>query len=129
MADIKPKHVVQRYVSEFLNGEIAGPADTWIADEALRRRATAFRDAFPDLLVTPLHLVAEGDLVALHAIGRGTHRRVFQGCPPTDRQWSATCTAIYRVGDGRIAEAWVNWDVLSILEQLGAVTRAPTVSA
>jgi predicted ester cyclase len=127
MGELRPKHIVERYVTEILNGKSRGYE--LIADEVLRQRTRAFRDAFPDLHVTPLCVLAEGELVALHATGRGTHRGVFQGCPPTGREWSATCTAVYRVEGGRITESWVNWDVLSILEQLGGVERAPTVSA
>jgi predicted ester cyclase len=127
--EVSPKHVVHRYVSEILNGERVGSVDALIADEALRQRATALRAAFPDLLVTPLRIVAEGSLVALHATGRATHRGIFQGCPPTGREWSASHTAIYRIDNGRIAETWGTWDLLSILEQLGGVERTPTVSA
>jgi predicted ester cyclase len=129
MAEVSPKHVVHRYVSEILNGERVGSVDALIADEALRQRTTAFRAAFPELLVTPHRVVAEGPLVALHATGRATHRGIFQGCPPTGREWGATHTAIYRIDNGRIAEVWGTWDLLSILEQLGGVERAPTVSA
>ena len=30
--------------------------------------------------------------------------------------WDAPCTAVYRVESGRIAEAWVNWDLLALME-------------
>ena len=43
--------------------------------------------------------------------------------------WDAPCTAVYRVESGRIAEAWVNWDLLALMEQVGAVERVQTVSA
>ena len=115
-----PREVVERHLA----GE-----DDLLADEALRQREQAFRNAFPDAQVTANVVVAEGDLVSAHVTGRGTHLGTFQGCPPTGREWSATCTAIYRVESGRIAEAWVNWDWLAVMEQLGSVERVESVSA
>jgi predicted ester cyclase len=109
----------RRVVERYLAGD-----DGLLADETLRQRDDAFRSAFPDAKVT-----AEGDLVSAHLTGRGTHLGTFQGCPPTGREWTATCTAIYRVVDGRIAKAWINWDWLTVMEQLGSVERVQTVSA
>jgi predicted ester cyclase len=100
-----------------------------VADETRRRRDQAFRAAFPDAEVSAEVVVAEGDLVSAHLTGRGTHLGTFRGCPPTGREWNATCTAIYRVESGRIAEAWINWDWLAVMEQLGTVERVETVSA
>jgi predicted ester cyclase len=76
-----------------------------------------------------LVLVAEGDLVAGHFTGRGTHHGVFQGIPRAVEPWEASCTAIYRIEDDRIADGWVTWNHLSLLHQLGAVERVSTVSA
>jgi predicted ester cyclase len=87
-----------------------------------------FLAAFPDLEVETNLIVSDGDLVAVNLTGRGTHERTFQGVPPTGRQWAATCSAFYRVTDGRIADSWVNWDLLAILEQVGGVRRAETAS-
>jgi predicted ester cyclase len=115
-----PTQVVRRYLA----GE-----EELLADETLRQRDEAFRSAFPDAESTAMQVMAEGDLVAVHLTSRGTHLGTFQGCPPTGREWTATCTAIYRVEAGRIAEAWINWDWLAVLEQLGGVERVETVSA
>ena len=58
-----------------------------------------------------------------------THEGLFQGCPPTGRRWTTTCTAIYRVDRGRIADSWINWDLPALMEQLACIQRADTVSA
>jgi predicted ester cyclase len=76
--------------------------------------------------VTTNFVVANGELVAVNLIGRGTHQGTFQGVPPTGRRWAATCSAFYRVEDGRIVDSWLNWDVLGILDQVGGVRRAET---
>jgi predicted ester cyclase len=115
-----PRRVVERY--------LAG-ADGLLADETLRQRDEAFRTAFPDARVAAQLVLGDGDLVAAHLSGSGTHLGTFQGCPPTGLEWAATCTAIYRVEAGRIAKAWINWDWLAVMEQLGSVERVQTVSA
>lgn len=125
----QPRDVVERFVAEVLNGMHPAGAANLIADPSLARRVERFRDAFPDLAVEANVLLADGELVAGHFTGRGTHLGLFQGVPPTGAAWTAGCTAIYRVDGERIAEAWVNWDLLGLLEQLGALKRAQTVSA
>jgi predicted ester cyclase len=119
---MEPKSVVARYAEGGLNGEL-------VSDVRLRQRDGFLRAAFPDLELRPRLLVAEGALVAGHFTARGTHLGLFQGVPPTGRRWEAACTAAYRVAGGRIADAWVTWDQLALLEQLGAVERVATVSA
>lgn len=123
------RSTVQRYLTEALDCRGATNIDALVADESLARRSARFRAAFPDLEVSVVALLTQDDLVATHLTGRGTHRGVFLGCPPTGRAWEARCTAIYQVRDDRIVQAWVTWDLLTVLEQLGAVERGPTVSA
>jgi predicted ester cyclase len=126
---MQPRHVVERYLAEVLNW--AGPTrpEDLISNKALRQRAIAFCSAFPDLEVMTHALLVEGDLVAAHLTGSGTHMGLFHGVPPTGRAWEADCIAVFRVADGRMAEAWVNWDLLTLMDQLGAVERVRTVSA
>ncbi|HWQ24868.1 MAG TPA: ester cyclase [Gaiellaceae bacterium] len=124
------REVVDRYLAEaFAGGGTAEAGERLIASETLRQRVASMRSAFPDLELETLVLLAEGDLVACHGVGRGTHLGLYQGVPATGRSWEARCTAVYRVEGERIADAWVTWDTLALLEQLGAVTRAGTVSA
>ena len=126
---MQPRKVVERYLAEVLSG--AGPAhpDELISSEMLRQRTTGFHRSFPDLEVTTHALLVEGNLVAAHFSGRGTHKGLFQGVPATGRGWQADCLAVFRVKDGRIAEAWVQWDLLALMEQLGAIQRVRSVSA
>ena len=84
------KQVVEAYIAEVLNRGDMDAAELLVADETLRQRVAAFRAAFPDLRMTTHELLAEGDLVAGHFTGGGTHRGVFEGCPPTGRPWAAS---------------------------------------
>jgi predicted ester cyclase len=127
--NLEPREIVVRFLAEVLNGARPEAADELISDESLRQRVAGFRMAFPDVEVTTDVLFAEGDLVAGHLRGHGTHEGLFHGVPATGNEWDAHCTAIYRIEAGRIAEAWVSWDLLSLIEQLGGIERARTVSA
>lgn len=121
--------VIERYVHEVLSGDGPAALEDLVSNDVLCDKVRAFRAAFPDLRITVRHLLVERDLVALYAIASGTHRGLFEGIPPTGRRWSASCTGLYRVSHGRIADFWVNWDLLAILEQLGGVRRAAGASA
>ncbi|MEW6303462.1 MAG: ester cyclase [Verrucomicrobiota bacterium] len=74
---------------------------------------------FPDAHETIHFLVAEGDMVAVHSGFRGTQRGPMGPFPASGRTLTADLISIYRVAKGRIAEAWVEWDCLSGLIQLG----------
>ena len=78
------------------------------------------RTAFPDWRSTPEELVAEGDRVVERWTGRGTHRGAFQGIPATGKQVAVPGVVFYRIEGGRIAEFRGSFDMLSMLQQLGA---------
>ena len=77
--------------------------------------------AFPDLHLTAEDLIAEGDKVAARFTLRGTHKGEFMGIPPTGKQVTMAGIQIVRTADGRIAENWVNFDALGMVQQLGAI--------
>jgi predicted ester cyclase len=84
----------------------------------VKRAASGFHAAFPDLKHASLDLVAEGDRVALRALDRGTHRGVYKGIEPTGRRVEFETIAIYRIVGGKIVEAWQQMDVPGLLRQL-----------
>lgn len=78
------------------------------------------RSAFPDLEVTPEHMTATDDDVALAYTIRGTHQGDFLGVAPTGQKVVARGVQIARFEDGKMVERWGSSDQLSILQQLGA---------
>jgi steroid delta-isomerase-like uncharacterized protein len=123
------RRTVERMLDEVVNGRRPDVAERLIGNAGIRRRIAAFSEAFPDLSVVPTLIVADGAYVAVHLTGRATHRGIFQGIPATGRSWAASCTALYRVEAGKVVDMYENWDLLSILEQLGGVMRSPSASA
>jgi predicted ester cyclase len=60
---------------------------------------------------------------------RGTHHGELFGIEPTGKQATVSGVTIDRFTSGRIVESWTTWDVLGLMQQLGAVTTPVTVGA
>ena len=89
--------------------------------EAWRQFTAPFTEAFPDLRLTVQDIAAEGDTVAARVAFRGTHRGEFQGIPPTDKEVAFSSMEFNRVVGGKVAEHWVELDLLGLMQQLGVV--------
>lgn len=96
----------------------AGPPGVRSRDD-LKRFLRGEFETFPDAHETVEDLLAEGDRVAARHRFRGTQHGPLGSHPPTGRTMTSEYLAIYRLADGRIAEAWAEWDNLSGLTQLG----------
>ena len=80
-----------------------------------------FTAAFPDAKIVIEDSVSEGDTVASRWTITGTHQGDFQGVPPTGRPITMKGIDFSRVVDGRIAEHWAQFDVLAVMQQIGAL--------
>lgn len=89
--------------------------------EALKEYEAPVHDAFPDFDVTFEDLIAEADRVAMRLTIRGTHEGEMMGIAPTGTQVEFQNVIFHRMADGKIAERWVQPDVLGLLQQLGAI--------
>ena len=55
-------------------------------------------------------------------VARGTQQGQLLGLAATGKQMEITGMSIVRISGQRIAEHWVNWDTLGMLQQLGAIS-------
>lgn len=128
------KRTVRRYPEAVAAGEFDVFDDICTADvvshaplgeprgrEALKTYERPIHEALPNFDVTVEQVVAEGDRVAVHLTIRGTHEGPMMGVEPTGRHVEFQNMIFNRMEDGRIAERWVQPDVLGLLRQLGAV--------
>lgn len=100
--------------------------------EAVRQFIRVYRSAFPDLRVTVLDQIAEGDRVVTRWRMEGTQKNRLMGIEATHRFMSVEGIRIDRIANGRIAETWNTWDTFDMLRQLGAtppLERRPVVAA
>ena len=66
-------------------------------------------------------MVSEGDKVTDRFTLRGTHDGLFLGSPPTGKAIVGMSTSFYRIVEGKIAEEHGLFDMLGILQQIGAL--------
>lgn len=87
--------------------------------ETLKQHITTCRNGFPDLNFRMDDTIGERDEVVVHWTARGTHRSKFLGLEPTNRSATVTGTSIFKIEDCKIVEQWADWNLLSLLDQLG----------
>ena len=78
-----------------------------------------FRQAFPNMMIVVEDMVAEGDKVAARCAVRGKHEGEFMGRAATQSPVEFTGMTIVRIKNGKIVEAWNNFDFLTMNKQLG----------
>lgn len=78
-----------------------------------------FRGAFPNVEVVVEEVIAENDLVAARCSVRGTHQGDHLGIAASHAPVHFTGMAIARIKDGKIIEAWNNFDFLKMNRQIG----------
>jgi lactoylglutathione lyase len=93
--------------------------------EGFRAGRRRLRDAFADVAVTPLELIAEGAQVAVRVHFRGLHVGAYAGLEPSGRTVEWDELHLWRVHDGRLVEHWACRDDLAALCRLGATLRWP----
>ena len=80
------------------------------------------RSAFPDMRMVVEDLLAADDKTVARVRVRATHKGEFMGVAATDKQVSMQLIDIMRFdGDGLVCEHWGVADMLSLMQQLGAV--------
>lgn len=86
---------------------------------AFREFHQQFRNAFPDIAIVVEDCLAEGDKVAARCTVKAKHTGDSLGVAATHADVDFTGIAIVRVYDGKIIEAWNNFDFLKMNRQLG----------
>lgn len=76
-------------------------------------------NAFPDLTMTILDYLHEGDRFAYRWESVGTHTGTYLGVQETDQSVAARGLTMGRVVGGTIAEEWTSWDKASVLGSMG----------
>jgi steroid delta-isomerase-like uncharacterized protein len=132
------KRIMERFTSEFLptgdpalarefispdivmhfGGQTQQGRDTYLGIVAANMKA------FPDLKWTVEDMRAEGDTVAIRYTMTGTHEGPFAGVEATGKSIRAESIAFYRLAHGKIVEERAQLDMLSILQQMGAIPAA-----
>ena len=83
-------------------------------------------EAFPDCSATIEDIIAEGDKVVIHELWRGTNKGDIEelGVTATGKEVTLPIISIFRIKNGRIDESWEIFDMMSVINQLGAQPSA-----
>lgn len=86
--------------------------------------ARGWKLAFPDLRMTVLKEIAEGDLVTVLYTGTGTNTGEGNGLPATGKKIQGRGITIWRIVNGKITEEWSEFDQLRIMKDLGLLPES-----
>lgn len=81
------------------------------------------RSGFSDIQWTLEEMVSEEDKAAIWFTMRGTHDGTFYGIPPTGKSIKVQAMNFYRLAHNQIIEEYGQPDLLSLLQQIGAVPK------
>lgn len=110
-------------------GHIAGTPEPVHGKDGFREFVSTYLTAFPGGTITVEEQIAEGEFVATRWTGRGTNAGPLMGMPATGRDVTIPGISYSRIVDGKVREAWLIWDTLSMMQQLGAVPETAPARA
>ena len=103
--------------------------------EGMKHTTQTIAAAMPDMKIHVRHILAEGDLVAVHYTaearhtGHARHRHSRdQHLAPTGQDFRSSGIGIHRVRDGKIVESWVYNDEVEALARVGALSITPAAA-
>ena len=103
------------------------PNDSKRGPDVLKDMARGDAKAFPEgLFFHHDEAIVDGNWVSVRWDARGNNTGPLGSIPPANKEVTFSGVDIYRYNDeGRIAEAWVYYDVFNILKQVGAEVKMP----
>lgn len=114
--------------------EAAGAPGVMNRDQA-RAYNRQFVDAFPDIHFDLKDIVAQGDLVAVSWVAKGTHKAPLTyastgySLPPTNRTATVPGSSIFEIRNNKIVRSSGYWDQMTLFTQLGVLTEQDIMSA
>jgi steroid delta-isomerase-like uncharacterized protein len=138
---------IEEWIGLFNRGDMASAAAFFAEDSLnngrrvgrvdIRAVLNDIQTRFPDVKLTILNSVVEGDWVVVRCTYSGTHRGVGRlpvdggmmvGVPATGRSFAVQHLHMFRLENGEIKEHWANRDDLGMIVQLG-ILPPPVPSA
>lgn len=106
---------------EYINHDTNVPGGAWRGLDGANALIKTYRNPWPDVRFTIEDQVAEGDRVVTRWTAAGTHTAPFGKIPPTGKRVQVSGINVKRIVNGKAVEEWVNFDLMGLLQQLGAI--------
>ena len=116
--------VLDEYIAEDFVAHNPPAPGVSLDRDGMKQAAEIFRVGSPGSHQITLQ-VAEGDLVSSYITGSGIHSGELMGIPASNNQVETSGITFHRIRDGKIVEYWSVVDVLSVLQQVGAIPGPP----
>ncbi len=98
--------------------------------EGAKAVLTLYRTAFPDMSFEIQDQFVVGDRVVTRLQQSGTHTGPLESSigmiAPTGKTFTIGGIEIHRIAGGKVAEAWVQFDMLGLFQALGALSASTT---
>lgn len=136
----KNKEIVSRFIDEVINKRNADAVDKLVATDFSRtdaqegasyssraelKAAIGRPRSFTGGKLEVVSLLAEGDRVAVHMRGSGTHTGSFNGIRGSGSDAESSGAAIVTLKNGKITKIESHWDYLGLGRQIGVNVSAP----
>ena len=115
------------YTPDYAHHDVSGPDVRTLND--YKQWATMLLSGLSHFHVAIDDLIAEEEKAAKRWSASGLHDNTFAGIPATGKKVSFSGASVYRLVNNRIAESWYIYDMLGLLQQLGAVPIAAEAEA
>jgi predicted ester cyclase len=86
--------------------------------EAFKEFHQQFLTAFSNVHIKVEHTLTQDDMTMAHCTVTGVHSGSGLGIAPTNRTVKFTGMCLARIEDGKLAEAWNNFDLASMYRQV-----------
>jgi steroid delta-isomerase-like uncharacterized protein len=128
--------LIQRFYDETLGDGKIDDLDQFVAEdvvdhepfpgqsdgiEGVREFAEMMRASFSDITATMGPSLESGDLASAQVTIRAKHTGEFMGVPASDKSIEVEGIDIIRIADGKCAEHWGVTDLLTLMQQIGAI--------
>jgi predicted ester cyclase len=115
------KQFIRDYLDDFRQDSGPATLDRYIAEDELKQHIAMYNSVLPGYYLDPEDIIAEGDKVVVRATVRGVHTGPFMNTPPTGKTVAFPLIIIYRLAGGKIVQHWMQVDMLSFMQQIGAL--------
>ncbi|OMC37526.1 hypothetical protein A5740_04695 [Mycobacterium sp. GA-1841] len=145
MADDQNKTISRRVWEVFASGDLSelddlvapgaayhdtqDPFGDQRGPEHMRSLIEMYRKSFTNMKFDVKMQIAEGDYVCTMIEAQGDNTGEIMGHPATGKHARINLTDTTRIEDGKIAENWVTWDTLGMLQQLGLIPAGASQEA